>query len=141
MDRPVGVEPRPREPLLLPPLHVVTRHSTDIMAIDDATVRAALQYIRQHAWEDMSVANLAHDIAVGRRLLERRFRSILGRSVLEEIYRGRVQRAKELLSDTHLPITAVAAQSGFASARRLDVVFGKRTGLSPTAYRRQSQAR
>jgi len=141
LDRLMSGEARPQEPLLLPPLHVVTRHSTDIMAIEDETVQAALQYIRQHAWEDMSVADMAHDIAVGRRLLERRFRSILGRSVLEEIYRVRVQRAKELLTDTHLPITAVAAQSGFPSASRLDVVFSKLTGLCPTAYRCQSQAR
>ena len=61
--------------------------------------------------------------------------------MLEEISRVRVARAKELLTDTDLPITAVAAQSGFPSARRLDVVFAKLTGLSPTAYRRQSQAR
>ena len=111
------------------------------MAIEDEIVQTALRYIRQHAWEDISVAKLAHDIAVSRRLLERRCRSILGRSVLEEIYRVRVERAKELLTDTHLPITAVAAQSGFPSAHRLDVVFAKRTGMSPTAYRRRSQAR
>lgn len=141
LDRLMSGAARPQEPLLLPPLHVVTRHSTDIMAIEDSTVQAALQYIRQHAEENMSVANLAHDIAVGRRLLERRFRSILGRSVLEEIHRVRTERAKELLTDTHLPITIVAAQSGFPSARRLDVVFTGLTGCSPTAYRRQSQAR
>jgi len=140
LDRLMSAEACPQEPLLLPPLHVVTRHSTDIMAIEGGTVQAALQYIRQHASRDMTVADVAHDIAVGRRLLERRFRCILGRSVLEEIYRVRVQRAKELLTDTHLPITAVAAQSGFPSTRRLDVVFAKRTGLSPTAYRRQSRA-
>jgi len=141
LDRLMSGEAPPREPLLLEPLHVVTRRSTDIMAIEDETVQAALKHIRQHAWEAMSVAKLAHDIAVGRRLLERRFRAVLGRSVLEEIYRLRVARAKELLTDTHLPITAVAAQSGFPNARRLDVVFAKRTGLTPTAYRRQSQPR
>ena len=140
LDRLMSAKACPQEPLLLPPLHVVTRHSTDIMAIEDGTVQAALQYIRRHASRDMTVGDLAHDIAVGRRLLERRFRSILGRSVLEEIYRVRVQRAKELLTDTHLPVTAVAAQSGFPSTRRLDVVFAKLTGLSPTAYRRQSRA-
>ncbi len=140
LDRLMSGEPRPREPLLVPPLHVVTRHSTDIMAIEDEIVQAALQYIRQHAWETMSVAKLAHDIAVGRRLLERRFRSVLGRSVLEEIYRLRIARAKQLLTDTHLPIATVAEQSGFPNTRRLDVVFAKRTGLTPTAYRRQSQA-
>ena len=141
LDRLMSGEAGPKKPLFLPPLHVVTRHSTDIVAIEDATVQSALKYIRQHAWEDMSVASLARNIAVGRRLLERRFRSVLGRSVLEEISRVRVERAKELLTDTNLPITAVASQSGFPSARRLDVLFARLTGLSPTAYRRQSQAR
>ncbi|MFC1597498.1 substrate-binding domain-containing protein [Planctomycetota bacterium] len=140
LDGLMSGEAWPREPVLVSPLHVVTRHSTDIMAIEDENVLAALEYIRRHAWDQMRVTDLAHDVAVGRRLLERRFRSILGRSVLEEINRVRVERARELLTDTHLPITAVAAQSGFPSARRLDVVFGKLTGLSPTAYRRQSQA-
>lgn len=140
LDRLMSGRARPQEPLLMPPLHVVTRHSTDVMAVEDETVRAALQYVRQHVSEDMSVASLARDIAVGRRLLERRFRCILGRSVLEEIHSVRVQRAKELLTDTRLPVTVVAAQSGFPSARRLDVVFTKLTGLSPTAYRRRSQA-
>jgi len=141
LDRLMLGEARPQEPRLLPPLHVVTRHSTDVMAVEDEIVQTALQYIREHAWGEMSVAQLAHDVAVGRRLLERRFRSTLGRSVLDEVYRVRVERAKELLTDTQLPITAVAAQSGFSSARRLDVVFARLTGLSPTAYRRQSQAR
>jgi LacI family transcriptional regulator len=140
LDRLMSGEPHPREPLLVPPLHVVTRHSTDIMAIEDEIVQAALQYIRRHAWEAMSVAKLAHGIAVGRRLLERRFRSVLGRSVLEEIYRLRIARAKQLLTDTHLPIATVAERSGFPNTRRLDVVFAKRTGVTPTAYRRQSQA-
>lgn len=140
LDRLMSGEAPPPGPLLLAPLHVVTRHSTDVMAIDDATVQAALQYVRQRAAQNVTVAGLARDIAVGRRLLERRFRSVLGRSVLEEICRVRVQRAKELLTDTHLPITAVAAQSGFSSIRRLDVVFARLSGLSPTAYRRQSRA-
>ncbi len=141
LDRLMSGRARPKTPLLLPPLHVVTRHSTDIMAIEDPTVQSALAYIRRHAKQDISVTNLAREIAVGRRLLERRFRSVLGRSVLEEIYRVRVERAKELLTDTGLPIATVAAQSGFPSASRLDVLFARLTGLTPTAYRRQSQAR
>lgn len=141
LDRLMAGRPAPQKPLLLPPLHVVTRYSTDILAVEDETVQAALQYIREHAWETMSVNDLANGIAVGRRLLERRFRSVLGRSVLDEICRVRVERAKELLTDTHLPITTIATRSGFPSARRLDVVFAKQTGLSPREYRRQSQAR
>jgi LacI family transcriptional regulator len=139
LDRLMSGETWPKEPLLLPPLQVITRYSTDVVAIDDAAIQAALQYIRQHAWGDLRVADLVREIAVGRRPLERRFREVLGRSVLEEIHKVRIQRAKELLSETDLPITTVAARAGFSSIRRLDVLFTKLVGVSPTAYRQQSR--
>ena len=141
LDQLMSGQTPPPGPLLLPPLHVVTRYSTDITAVDDETVQAALRFIRQHAGEDMGVNDVAHGIAAGRRLLERRFRAVLDRSVLDEINRVRVERAKELLTSTHLTIASVAEQAGFANTRRLDVVFAKQTGLSPRQYRRQSQAR
>ncbi|HID22543.1 MAG TPA: helix-turn-helix domain-containing protein [Planctomycetaceae bacterium] len=139
LDRMMAGEPWPAEPLLLPPLHVITRHSTDILAIEDEIVQAALHYIRVHVREPMSVGQIARDIAVSRRLLERRFRKVLGRSVLDEINRVRVERAKELLTETNLPITVVAIEAGFASVRRLDAVFARLTGLSPTSFRRRSR--
>lgn len=141
LDRLMQGDVKPSQSQLLAPLHVVTRYSTDILAVEDETVQAALQYIRENAWADMSVSDLADGIAVGRRLLERKFRTILGRSILDEIYRVRVDRAKELLTETHLSITAIAERAGFPNTRRLDVVFAKQTGLSPREYRRQSQAR
>jgi LacI family transcriptional regulator len=130
-----------KQPRLLPPLHVVSRHSTDIMAVEDETIQAALRYVRQHAGEAMTIAHLARDIATGRRFLERRFRQVLGRSVLDEIQRLRVERARELLCDTDWSIAQVAVRSGFSSTRRLDVLFGKLVGVTPSAYRRQSRAR
>jgi LacI family transcriptional regulator len=129
----------PQEPRLLPPLQVITRHSTDVVAIDDATIRAALQYIRGHAWHDLRVADVVRELAVGRRPLERRFRKVLGRSLLEEIHKVRIQRAKELLSETDLSVTTVAARVGFSSVRRLDVLFRQLVGMSPTAFREQSR--
>lgn len=139
LDRLMSGEAWPQKPLLLPPLQVITRCSTDIMAVDDATIRAALQYIRQHAWGELRVADLVREIAVGRRPLERRFREVLGRSVLEEIHKVRVQRAKELLLETDLSVTIVAARVGFSSVRRLDVLFRKLVGMPPTEYRQQSR--
>ncbi len=141
LDRLMLGEVETASSLLLPPLHVVTRHSTDVTAVDDEHVQAALRHIRQHFHEDLSVDDVARGIAAGRRLLERRFRSILGRSVLDEINRARVELAKELLANTHLAIATVAARSGFGTTRRLDVVFARHTGLSPRAYRQQSQPR
>lgn len=139
LDRLMAGQPWSGQPVWLPPLYVATRHSTDTMAVEDEIVQAALEYIGQYASGRLSVAELAHEIAVGRRLLERRFRRVLGRSVLQEISRQRVERAKRLLAGTRLPVAAVAARCGFSSVRRLDVVFRKLTGLSPTEYRRQSQ--
>jgi LacI family transcriptional regulator len=138
LDRWMAGGAEPRRSVLLLPLHVVTRHSTDIAAVRDEAVQAALRYIRRHVRENISVGDVAREIAVSRRLLERRFRSVLGRTVLDEIVRVRVERAKELLIDTHLPVATIAGQCGFSSVNRMDVHFARLTGASPTAYRRQA---
>ncbi len=140
LDRLMAGQARPSQPVFLQPLRVVTRRSTDIMAIEDETVQAALHYIRQHAVDPMRVTDLAHALAVGRRDLERRFRRLLGRSVLEEIHKARTAMAADLLIDTHLSISEVARQAGFTSARQLDGIFTRLKGMTPTAYRRQAQA-
>jgi LacI family transcriptional regulator len=138
LDRLMGGQPAPGRPVLLPPLRVVTRHSTDIMAVEDETVQSALQYIRDHARAPIRVEDLADALAVGRRSLERRFRRLLNRSVLAEINRTRSEIAADLLGDTHLPIASVARQAGFTSIRQLDVVFARLRGMTPTAFRRQA---
>ncbi len=140
LDRLMAGEPPPAGPILLPPLRVITRHSTDIMAVEDETVQAALQHIRRHASEPMKVIDVAHALAVGRRDLERRFRRLLDRSVLEEIHRTRIEQAAILLADTHLPISTVARRAGFTSIRQLDGLFVRLKGLTPTAFRRRAQA-
>ncbi|MHB8898558.1 MAG: XylR family transcriptional regulator [Thermoguttaceae bacterium] len=141
LERLMSGERAPSGPLLLPPLHVISRRSTDVTAVEDEVVRAALRHIREHSRESLSVDDVARGIAAGRRLLERRFRELLGRSVLAEINRVRVEEAKELLAGTHLSIAAVAERCGFATTRRLDVVFARHTGLSPRGYRHQSRPR
>lgn len=140
LDRLMAGQPAPDEPILLPPLRVITRHSTDIMALEDEVVQAALQYIRRHASEPIRVAEVADAVTVGRRDLERRFRRLLDRSVLEEIHRVRIGQAAVLLADTHLPISTVARRAGFTSSRQLDGLFARHKGMTPTAFRRRAQA-
>jgi LacI family transcriptional regulator len=125
--------------ILLPPVRVVARQSTDMMAIRDTMVLDALRYIRAHAAEAINVTSVVSAVGIGRRELERKFRAILGRSVLEELRHTRIQQAQKLLAGTNLPMPAVAKQSGFSSAHRLAIVFHRACGIPPTAYRRQSQ--
>jgi LacI family transcriptional regulator len=131
----------PDEPVLLPPSHVVTRQSSDILAVGDRDVADALRFIRTHAADAIGVSDVLRDAAVSRRVLERRFRKVLGRSPLEEITRVRIERAKQALSETDMPMAQVARASGFSGASRLSVVFSRQTGLTPTAFRRRFRRR
>ena len=60
--------------LLLPSPGVVTRRSSDVLAIDDEDVAAAVRFIREHAHEPIRVADVLGEVPVSRRSLERRFR-------------------------------------------------------------------
>jgi len=128
----------PREThLLLPPTGVVTRHSTDIVAIDDPDLAAAVRFIREHAAEGLSVKHVLRHVAVSRRSLEQKFRSVLKRSPLEEIGRVRLEIAQQLLARSDLPMPEVASRAGFSNAERLSVVFRRMTGTTPSQYRRK----
>jgi LacI family transcriptional regulator len=124
----------------IPPMEVVTRQSTDVLAVDDPEVAAALRHIRQHALEGLSVKQMLDVVPINRRTLERRFISVLGHTPLEEIRRVRLERAKTLLQ-TDLPIYDIAVRSGFATPEYLATSFLQAMKMTPTAYRRQFSPR
>jgi LacI family transcriptional regulator len=111
------------------------------LAIHDAAVVAALNFIRGHAADEIRVDDVARHAAQGRRMLEYKFRDLVGHTILEEIRRVRVQWVKQLLSDTDLAMPAIARRSGFSTPQRMSVVFRQVTGLTPSAYRQQAQVR
>jgi LacI family transcriptional regulator len=140
LDRMMAGRRPPKTPLYLPPVRVITRQSTDALAVANPTVNAALAYIRKHYASPVGVDDVARAIAVGRRDLERKFRRVLGRSIHEEIRQMRIERAKELLAETDHSMPEVAARAGFLDARRFAVVFRQVMGSTPTGYRRGSRA-
>jgi LacI family transcriptional regulator len=139
LDRAICERRMPTGRVFLPPIRVVARQSTETMAISDPVVIAALRYIHTAAVEGANVAGVVRATGAGRRDLERKFRAIVGRSVLQELRRARIERAQALLANTDLPMPTVAKLSGFSSAHRLAIVFHRVCGMPPTAYRRQSQ--
>jgi AraC-like DNA-binding protein len=104
---------------------------------DDAIVQRAMEIIWTHGNCPMSVSDIARQLPVTRRTLDRRFMEATGHSVLEEINTCRLSRAKRLLTETELPVKAVAHLAGFNSTERMRVLFVEREGTSPTAYRKQ----
>ncbi|MFP4107339.1 MAG: substrate-binding domain-containing protein [Phycisphaerae bacterium] len=135
-----GKQP-PDKPVLLPPGEIQTRQSTDVLAVADPEVAAAVRFIRQNASESIAVEDVLRAVPMSRRKLEQRFRRILGRTPLAEIRRVHLDQAKDLLTNTDAPIYEVARSSGFSSPERLAVVFKKSTGISPTEYRDQFRLR
>jgi LacI family transcriptional regulator len=123
--------------LLFPPLGVITRRSTDILAIEEADVVAALRFIRQQAHQPIRVTDLLREVPTSRRSLERRFRKVLGRSILDEIRRVHAERARQLLAQSDLPLHSIAERSGFTDAKRFSAVFRQMMGLTPSAYRQR----
>ncbi len=127
--------PAPTEPVRVPPLGVVARASTDVLALSDADVTTAVRFIRENAAAEISVNDVLAEVPLSRRPLEKRFRRVLGRSILGEIHRVHVERAAQLLVATDLSMPAVARASGFATYTRLGIVFRKLNGCSPSDYR------
>jgi len=127
--------------LLLPSPGVVTRQSSDVLAIEDEDVAAAVRFIRAHAHGPLGVSDVLGAVTVSRRSLERRFHAALGRGLGEEIRRVRMEKARGLLSGTEIPIAQVATNSGFSETKHLSTVFRREAGMTPTEFRRRSRAR
>jgi LacI family transcriptional regulator, galactose operon repressor len=123
--------------VLVGPLDVVVRRSSDAFAIEDPVVSTAVAWIHRHADARLTVPLLANAISVSRQRLERHFRRHLGRTVVEEIRRTRVEVARRLLSTTQLPLPEIAKRSGFTTPALLSVAFRREVGLPPGAYRRR----
>jgi LacI family transcriptional regulator len=134
---------RVRKPsrILVEPLGVATRRSTDVIAMGDREVAAALRLIRDHANERIGVNDIVRLLSVSRRALEIRFRRAMGHSIRTEIQHARLRRAKDLLSETDLSIAEVAESSGFGSASYLAAVFSDSLDMTPAKYRTHVRCR
>jgi LacI family transcriptional regulator len=129
---------RPRR-LLVEALHVVTRRSTDIVALDDFEVAAALRFLHDRAAEPIGVSDVVRHLSISRRSLEIRFRKTVGRTIREELERARLERARCLLLETEHSISRVAEAAGFASSSYLAQVFRRNLGTTPARFRRQGR--
>ncbi|MES2791026.1 MAG: XylR family transcriptional regulator [Planctomycetota bacterium] len=125
--------------LILPPDGIIVRQSSDVVAVSDEWLSAALSTIRLRACSGLTVQALLEEVPISRSKLERGFREILGRSPNTEINRVRLDRVKELLRDTDLNLDQIATRTGFASQHYLIDLFGRTFGLTPGAFRRQAK--
>ena len=115
--------------------HVVPRRSTDFVAAEDANLVKALQFIRDHARGGAAVDEVAQVAGLSRRVLEKRFRTVLGRSILQEIRRVRTDQIARLLVETELSVAEIADVLGFMDTQHIARYFRAAKQMSPLSYR------
>jgi LacI family transcriptional regulator len=125
--------------LVVEPLRVETRRSTDIIALDDPEVASAVRFLQDRGCGPIGVDDLVDHLAISRRSLEIRFRKMIGRTIHEELQRVRLERARRLLLETDHSIPRVAEAAGFSSPSYFVQVFRQHTGLTPARFRKQSR--
>jgi LacI family transcriptional regulator len=101
----------------------------------------ALSFIRQQASLRVRVGDVAQHAGVSRRALERKFLEVLQRTPAEELRRFQLERARQLLVETNLPMPEVAEKAGFGSQAYLSAMFRKHFNQTPTRYRREAHRR
>lgn len=105
------------------------------------TVRRAVRLIHDGELSDQSLASFAERLGVSDRHLRRLFDTHVGVSPQAYALNHRLLFAKQLLSETRLPVLDVAVASGFSSRRRFNDAFQRQFALTPSQLRKPSAAR
>lgn len=135
LDGMISREESPPPITFIEPAAVQTRGSTDVLAISDPGTVAAVRFVRAHACDGLTPAGAASQLGISVRTIERMFTKHLGHSPAVEIGRVRLERARELIAATELPLAEVARRAGFFHAESLHRIFKKQFGVSPGRYR------
>jgi LacI family transcriptional regulator len=141
LERLMAGQPAPADGIYLDLGRVVTRQSTDVLAIDDAELARAVRFIRTHACDGINVEDVLAATCLSRSVLERRFKQMLGRTPKAEILTVQIERARQLLAETDLALDAVARQAGFRGEKYFGDIFHRKVGVRAGAYRRQVRLR
>lgn len=140
LERSMAGEEVPATSIVVPPLGVVVRKSTDTIAIADSDTAEALRFLRGHFQEPIRIKELRQEMRGRMRRVQALFRAETGRTMAEELQRLRIEHAKKLLARQDLKIEFVARQSGFASRFHFAQAFRRVTGQTPTSFRNEARS-
>jgi LacI family transcriptional regulator len=130
-----GEKPRQRH-FFIDPLGVVTRGSTDILAVEDRVVARTITFIQSAASQGIRVRDVVNSLAISRSGLETRFKAATGHTISAAIRKAQLQRAQRMIAETNLAMKEIAAVTGFKSVQHMTTVFGKAFGRTPARYRK-----
>lgn len=135
LNRLVNGETITESPVIIPPVGVIERESTNILAVPNALVAKVLKFIWNNLELQLSIDDIAKTHGVSRSKLDHCFRRCLGRSPSAERHRKRLERCAELLRNSNLNIAEIADIAGFPNVSYLHRSFRKKFGMTLKKYR------
>ena len=111
--------------------------STRLTKADMFCIENALQYIDKHYTDRISAEQLSMEVSLSKEKLQAGLRKRTGYTLHEYLLQVRIEKAKELLSNTNHPVKAVADAAGFNNDSHFCKVFRKFAATSPVQYRLQ----
>jgi len=138
LDRLMLGKRAPARPVFIEPLGVATRLSTDVLAVGDRDVAAALAIIHERACDGLSVRDVVEHVSISYSAMKDRFRRVMGRSIHDEIVHTQLKRSQELLAGSDLPLRQIAQMAGFRHQEYMGAVFREKLGKTPGQHRREA---
>jgi LacI family transcriptional regulator len=128
---------QPSAPIIrVPAVGVITRKSSDLLAIKHKGVANGMRFIWEHFHEPIRVKDLLNIAGMSRRGLHKAFMENVGRTPGQELHRLRIEKAKRLLADSDHKIEALASMCGYQSANTFSIAFKNATGMTLSHYRK-----
>jgi len=123
---------------LIPPSGITTRQSTNILAVADPKLKASIRFMQENLHRAISMNEVAAQAGLSRRVFERRFLDALGRPPGGYLRRLRLEKVKNLLTDTSLPVSEISGAAGFGSPEYMIYAFHAEFEITPLQFRRRS---
>ncbi len=131
------LKPKNMPPILVAPIGIATRRSTEVTAINDWLVADAVRFIREHACDGLKVETLVAEFGVSRSVFYERFLNAMNRSPHQEILRVQLEKTKRLLTETDFSLEKITELAGFQHPANMSATFKREVGMNPSVYRKQ----
>jgi len=106
-----------------------------LVSHQDDRIAAVQLYLRQHLADPLDLQQLAQRFAMSSRTLIRRFKAATGDTPMAWLQKLRIDKAKNLLETTHLPLEQLTQQVGYEDVSSFRKLFQQYTQMTPKAYR------
>ena len=139
VERLVADPASPAEDVVLKPVKIVQRMSTATFATADQQILKAILFIHKNALKKISVSDVMAEAALSRRLLERRFKSVTGKTLYEYITDQKLKYFAEQLQDTDEQVINIALSMGESDTKSISRRFKQIYGCTPVEWREKQR--